>query len=280
MSALANRHGVVAGVDGSPMSIDAACWAADLAVRLGAPLLLARTLDAPSTDWFTDPARHRDPELPTAARATAAAMLDRTRQLLESRCPTVRVTTEIHIGVAEWTLIKLSDRADFVVLGAAGHGVSRTPMFGSPPLRVIDHAPCPVVVRRDCAPPQPTHRGPVLAYIDGSERGNRALGWAFEMGLLLGVPVLALAAETHTENRSGHPTAQLIEWWEEKYPEVEVYEVLERSAVAAALHTPRTRAQLLVLGDHAHEITAPFDSTIRAVLRDTAIPLMVCRRGR
>ena len=140
---------VVVGVDGSPDSHAALRWAAEHAVRLGNQLLVAHV-------WTPIP---QFAELPPRSRARLER--DRARTVEDAKRRVEEALTEL--GASAWGLVdtlvvdgspgsylvRLSARADHVVLGATGLGtpvgLSRPPI-GSTARYVLRHAYCPVTV--------------------------------------------------------------------------------------------------------------------------------------
>jgi nucleotide-binding universal stress UspA family protein len=140
---------VVVGVDGSPDSHAALRWAAEHVVRLGSQLLVAHV-------WTPIP---RFAELPPRSRARlerdrARTVQDAQRRVKEALAEldtsaSCVVDTLVLDGSPGSHLVRLSARADQVVLGATGlgtpMGMSRPPI-GSTVRYVLRHAYCPVTV--------------------------------------------------------------------------------------------------------------------------------------
>ncbi|MBN1362201.1 MAG: universal stress protein [Sedimentisphaerales bacterium] len=79
-------------------------------------------------------------------------------------------------------------RADLIALGAHGLGSVGDGMLGSTTSRVLQNAPCDVLVAR-YAP----HDGPILVGVDGSEEALAAVGKAAELAHTMNRPVQAVA---------------------------------------------------------------------------------------
>jgi nucleotide-binding universal stress UspA family protein len=75
-------------------------------------------------------------------------------------------------------LLEASGDAALVVLGAQGHGVLGGLVLGSVSQHVTRHASCPVVVVRG---PRAPDSGRIVVGVDGSEAGQRALAFAFDL---------------------------------------------------------------------------------------------------
>ncbi|WP_121034460.1 universal stress protein [Terracoccus luteus] len=147
--------GVLVGVDGSPESRLALAWAMDEALSRGTGLTvlavwhvypLAEPTDVGSTTWFTaDPAAATGQYLshvvedvraqrgtPGATKHSAADLT--VRQLIRS-------------GRADDNLVELSAKAEVVVVGARGHGLSGL-LVGSTSTSLVQRSACTVVVPR------------------------------------------------------------------------------------------------------------------------------------
>ncbi len=81
-----------------------------------------------------------------------------------------------------------AQRADLIALGAYGLGSVGDGMLGGTTSRVLQNAPCDVLVAR-CAP----HAGPILAGVDGSDEALTAVGKAAQLGRAMHRPVHAVA---------------------------------------------------------------------------------------
>ncbi|GFJ96669.1 universal stress protein [Phytohabitans rumicis] len=145
---------MVAGADGSPASLTAAEYAADVAVRRGLPLELVH--------GYLHPFRYGVPldpypvELPLPNQE-AQRMLDLAAVLIDA-----------------------ADRADLVVVGSRGHGGFAGLLLGSVGAQVAAHARGPVLVVRPGIAP----RGPVTVGVDGSPGSGHALAYAAEEAAL------------------------------------------------------------------------------------------------
>jgi len=142
---------VLAAVDGSDPSIRGVEFAADLAAKYGAELvLLAVAPDVPDAglEAYARAEHLRAPGnvLPLAA---ADAILTRARDRAVAKGAT-RIVTEAELGDPAGRIIdQARDRkADLVVMGSRGHGRLAGLVLGSVAQKVVSHAPCPVTVVR------------------------------------------------------------------------------------------------------------------------------------
>jgi len=143
------RDPVVVGIDGSPLSESALSFAFEEASLRGAPLLVVHT-------WFdTEAAEMLAPERFAVESGTAQEVAER---LLAERLagwgekyPDVTVERVITRGRPHQELIKLSERAQLVVVGSRGRGGFAGLLLGSHSQALIHAARCPVMVVRPAA---------------------------------------------------------------------------------------------------------------------------------
>ncbi|BCJ75830.1 universal stress protein [Catellatospora sp. IY07-71] len=189
-------HPVVAGVDGSPASLQAARYAALLARERGSRLELVCGYQSPlygfAQPWlgqdFLDADQQAVQDAAEQALASAAAEL-------RAACPELDVVTRLRVGGGAYVLIEESRRAALVVVGARGAGGFARLLLGSVSAQVAAHAHASVVVTRpdtsgadpaDAAAAFPAQQlaGPVLVGYDGSDTAQAALGFAASEALL------------------------------------------------------------------------------------------------
>lgn len=102
------------------------------------------------------------------------------------------VPVEAHDGMATPVLVEASRQARLLVVGARGHGLVSTALWGSVSQHVARHAECPVLVAR----PVPEKATGVVVGFDGSEPSRRALEFALEHAQLRGARVDVLHVPT------------------------------------------------------------------------------------
>ena len=139
---------IVAGVDGSPSSISALCWAirqagltgtaVDAVIAWHYPVIVGGGYGvAPMvTAGGFDLKENAEKVL---ADAISAAV---------DSASSVPVHARVVEGNAAQVLIDASDGADLLVVGSRGHGGFTEAMLGSVSQHCVHHAPCPVVVIR------------------------------------------------------------------------------------------------------------------------------------
>jgi nucleotide-binding universal stress UspA family protein len=137
---------IVVGVDGSPASARALQQAVDLAAAMSAEVDVVHTWQVTygATELSMMPAIPST-DLQLAAEQTLAEVVGG----VDDKGVTInRIVTE---GDAAGTLIDAAAGADMLVVGSRGHGGFVGLLLGSVSHKVINHAPCPVLV----VPPPP-----------------------------------------------------------------------------------------------------------------------------
>lgn len=137
---------IVVGVDGSEHSVDALAWAAEEARLRRCTLKAVASFSTPLMSTGYEMAAPDPSDLAAASNTMLGAAVDsvRERDLLDG----VDVVTEALEGHAGEQLIRLSEHADLLVVGARGHGGFFGLLMGSVTTYVVNHALCPVVVVR------------------------------------------------------------------------------------------------------------------------------------
>ncbi|MFI7429172.1 universal stress protein [Micromonospora sp. NPDC049836] len=167
---------VVVGVDGSPTSLTAAEYAADVAVARSRPLLVVHGYLHPL--GYGVPLNPYDLGVP-APTEESRQMLERVAAELAEARPGLRVAVRQVAGGPGATLVEESRRADLVVVGSRGIGGFTGLLLGSVSGQVTQHGHCPVLVVRPAEQPIP-RRGPVLVGVDGSTSAAFAVQLAAE----------------------------------------------------------------------------------------------------
>lgn len=175
---MTTTHPVLVAYDGSDDAERALIWAADEAVRTGAPLR-AVTVDDVSTSPWGGEIWVRDPEMVTHAEAVLAGL------------GVENGVVERRVGNVASTLLDLAETesAAVVVIGSHGHGRAAEALVGSVSQHVARHAVCPVVVVR---PPKRRDSGRIVVGLDGSEMSEAALEYACRRAEGTGETVVAL----------------------------------------------------------------------------------------
>lgn len=140
---------IVVGVDGSPRAAGVLRAAVDLAVAIGARLTIVRAVGIPA--GMPAEAMTLDPQ------GLPALLLDHARKeldaLLTEEVPKQWIgATDVQLGTPWQVLCETAARigAEYVVVGTHGYTMLDR-VLGTTAARVVNHAPCSVLVVRDKA---------------------------------------------------------------------------------------------------------------------------------
>ena len=293
MSSQAKKYGIIVGVDGSPASNAAACWAARDAVMRHVLLTLVHAVNPSASPWsqaalLDDFAVWQENE---GHRILADALkIARDIGNGESRLP---IESALMFSATVPAFVKLSEEADLIVVGNDGRGALARGLVGSTSSALVRHAHCPVAVIRDEDPRMPhPAQAPVLVGIDGSPASELATAIAFDeasrrhVGLIalhawsdkeiLELPGLDWSAVKAEEERL---LAEGLAGWQERYPDVTVNRLLVSDRPARVLVETSETAQLVVVGSHGRGgFTGMFlGSVSNAVVQSVRMPVIVAR---
>lgn len=189
----ADGHGpVVVGVDPDPSKRLALAWAADEAERRHLPVRLVHAQGMPTGGYPSGEALPSWQEWNRTLHQAGAEALKEAASFVESRRPTVEVSTVLAEGEPAWVLRDEAHDASLVVVGS-WHLSRRREAFtsASVALPVSAHVSCPVVVV-----PEPEHTTTEPACfvvgVDGSPHAAAAVDVAFEEAALRGAALRAL----------------------------------------------------------------------------------------
>jgi nucleotide-binding universal stress UspA family protein/nitrite reductase/ring-hydroxylating ferredoxin subunit len=172
---------ILVGTDGSETAARAEQFAARLAKRFRAGLLIVSAFD-----------RERIPR--DEALQVAEAARDR---VADQR---VKPEVEVEGGEPADVVLTVAERrgADLVVVGNRGMGKFRRFRLGSVPERVATYAACDVLIRDTSSPDDAAHGyARILIATDGSPTATEAARKGFELALMLGADVtLAYVGDT------------------------------------------------------------------------------------
>jgi nucleotide-binding universal stress UspA family protein len=293
MTTSVKRYGIVVGVDGSPASNAAVCWAARDAALRNVALTVVHTYSTYVPTF---------PQIPLPA-GVALWQEDDGRQVLEQAAKIaedavkperkIAITTELRCSPPVPTLVDLSDGAEMVVVGSNGRSAVGRALLGSVSSGVVRHAKCPVAVIRDEDPlmPHPL-QAPVLVGIDGSPASELATAIAFDEASRRGVELIALHAWSDTQvlefpgfdwevvqAESERSLAEGLAGWQERYPDVTVHRLLVCDRPAHQLIQQSESAQLVVVGSHGRGGIARtlLGSVSNAVVHSVRMPVIVAR---
>ncbi|MGC0142627.1 universal stress protein [Pseudactinotalea sp. Z1732] len=133
---------VVVGIDGSATSREALAFAFGEAQRREARLTAVRVM--PDPNWY-GPAGGYGEYMMHATRATEG-MIREELAPFRDEYPDVEVDGKALMGHPAGALRLAAQRADLLVVGNRGRGVTRSVLLGSVSHGVLHHAPCPVAV--------------------------------------------------------------------------------------------------------------------------------------
>jgi nucleotide-binding universal stress UspA family protein len=276
---------VVAATSGTPASRAAVAYAARRARESGVPLELVHVV----------PAYFPVGPLPTVpdvqVRRTAQDVLDRACDLAEETVPGLTVTTHLVMGSRVDALVRHSEDAALLVVGAAPQGMLERVWTGSTVTGIAARSTCPVVV----VPTMPPHLAPTGRILVGLKRprhADRLLESAFAQADQAHAQLVVVHAwhlmspyDDAITVRAGDPawTTEQTLLIEERlidlrmaHPEVEVQVDLVHGQAAYALVTQSTQADLLLISRPAHGgVLHHLGATARAVLRESACPVGV-----
>lgn len=178
---------VVVAVDGSTADEPVVDWAADEAARLGAPLRLVTVVDPQVQLTPYEVLVSGTPSLAEHLDEGARRILGRAADRARARRGGLDIATAVPWGAPAAALVRLSEGALRIVVGAPARGHLERILLGSVALPVVAHAHCPVaVVPGDTLVAAPRR---ILAAVDGSEPSTRAVEMAFTMADTTGASV-------------------------------------------------------------------------------------------
>ncbi|MEV8093314.1 universal stress protein [Kitasatospora sp. NPDC085879] len=137
------RRRIVAGVDGSPSSIDALRWAVGQAHEVGAVVEAVIAWEYPVTPGWTGPTTEDG-----FGAGIARKILDEAIAEVSDPQRPVWIGARVVEGGAVPALLDAARGAELLVVGSRGHGGFTGALLGSVGQHCVQHAPCPVVVVR------------------------------------------------------------------------------------------------------------------------------------
>ena len=229
---------IIVGIDGSEAAIAAALWGVDEAIGRGRQLHLVAVISQThsSADDYARDLGHAEKSLKTAQLA------------IEAAARPVEVTTDIERGPAATVLIEASRDAEMICVGSVGIGRYARALLGSTAADLAEKAYCPVAVLRTDTE-QPPVNWIIVRMTDDNDAVVEYAAWEAK---LRKAPLLVLGGRPeelteHTERR--------VRAWQQINPEVRVYPITTRSAIAKFLSANDERVQLAVIGsDEADQL--------------------------
>lgn len=258
MAGVDGRQPIVVGVDPDPSKRLALAWAADEADRRDLPLRLVHAQGVPTPGFRSGEARPSWEEWNQALHGLGDQVLREAVAFVESRRPTVEVSTLLAEGEPAWVLREEAQGAALVVVGS-WHLSRRSEMFtsASVALPLTAHAPCPVVVV-----PEPEHVTQQPSYfvvgVDGSPHAAAAVDLAFEEAALRGAllralyvwhpPLLGALDEDAAVGECRRVLSETVAGRTATHPEVELHHEVVRGHPVQVLTEASEHALGLVVG--------------------------------
>ncbi len=293
MSTAIKHLGIVVGVDGSPPSDAATCWAARDAAMRNIPLTVVSVVTTPTATY--PPVPYPD-SLGVWLEDKGRRAAEHAVKIAEDAVPRDRklaVKSELVFSTPAQALVNMSDDAEMIVVGSAGKGMLARGFLGSVSSSVVRHANCPVAVVRDEDPlmPDPQH-APVLVGIDGSPASELATEIAFDEASRRGVDLIALHAWSDMPilelpglessallSEEERILSESLAGWRERYPDVSVQLVIACDQPARELAEKSESAQLVVVGSHGRGGLGRMmlGSVSNSVVHTVRMPVIVAR---
>lgn len=283
---------VVVGVDGTDDALNAARWAAAVAVRLGAPLHLVHVMRGVDEALLVLTA----PEQADAGaypRELGQGVLDRVVHAVHAEFAELQISRTLSHRTPQEALTELSRRARMVVLACADVSPGGAVLVGSTTLAVVTRSACPVIAWRGAAL-GPTDQ-PVVVGVDEDRISHAALATAFELADCLGVGLTAVYAMS-ARRAPGEVNIPFIVDWQaledqarlrlsdivasvaDRWPNVQVSYAMELGRASRAILRHATGAQLVVVGSRGRGqvVSALLGSTGLSLLHHSPAPVVLC----
>ena len=264
---------IVVGYDGSPDSLAALQWAAQVASLRGEAIVATTIIDPRQTP-----------------RGVAWPQSYWAREVF-AEWPDVPCTIERHTGHLVPKLLECTEGASMLVVGSHGHTTLHEMLLGSVSQSAARHAGLPVVVVR---PPLHPEAGRIVVGSDGSESSERALDFACRMAELTGDKVVVLRAwqpTTVVSDRYGYmppisadtmdaaegALGHVVDGLRQSYPEVSLEGEIFYGAAERALADAADNASLVVVGSRGHHAVGEImlGSVGHALLRHAHSPVAI-----
>ncbi|MDX1890778.1 universal stress protein [Mycolicibacterium sp. 050158] len=289
-------HPVVVGVDGTAEAIDAARWAAGLAMWHGQPLHLVYALSGVDEALLilTSAQQEDAGEYP---RHIGQAVLDRAADAVHAEYPTLHVKQTLSHRSPTDALLEHGSHARLIVLACADVSAGGALLVGSTTLSVATRATCPVVAWRGNA--LAPNDLPVIVGVDEGRVSDTALLTAFELADCLGVGLTAVNAVSPRREVGDVDLPILLDWSAledearqrlrtvvdpiaARWPGVRVSHVVEVGKASRVLLGRAFGAQLVVVGSRGRGgvASALLGSTGLSLLHHSPTPVVICPSAR
>ncbi|MEV0630515.1 universal stress protein [Nonomuraea wenchangensis] len=278
---------ILVGVDGSRTGLEAAAWAGAEAALRRTPLTVAHAV----ARWVTENDSGRYAEVGRWLREGGATVLAAAEDRVRREHPYVEVHTELLPGDPRAALIEAAADAELLVVGNRGTGGLRGLLIGSVAYGVAAHSGTDVVLVPARPAGTPGTRGEIVAGVDGSPHGLRALDFALAEAGRRGVPLRAVhgwawpqvtgfgPADPDSEQDVLRELQTLVEERQDRHPGVTVVTEVVHGHPVEVLKEAAAGADLLVVGSRGHTYFAGLilGSVSQALLHHAPCPLAVVR---
>lgn len=276
---------VVVGVDGSVRNLAALEWAVAEAVRRARPLHLVSV----ACKATTPPAPWTGESTIQYSLAETEQMVDRLRRRFGAQA--AEVTVEVPVGVPSKELLKILRPGDELVVGRRGVGPAERVILGSTSIEAAGRSPVPTVIVPDDWDQHEHVSDAVVAGVDGTERDEGVLEFAFSRATAAGSRLVVVHAweepppnvweggrvQVFTKEAEA-ALAERLEPWTRRFPAVQLACQAPAVDPGRALLDASSDAQIVVLGRFAgvhHLLGFSGFSTCRKVLHHARCPVSV-----
>jgi nucleotide-binding universal stress UspA family protein len=256
---------VVVGADGTETSLRAVRWAAEDAVRRGAPLRIVHAAPYLSRPPGTGTP---PPELPRARRLAGQAYT-----VARHTARAVQATAEVVPDEPADALLRAAAAGQLVVLGIATTGAADELILAPVAQRVAARSPQPVVVVPRRTGGEPTGR-PIVAVLGlgEPEDDEPVVAFAAAAALRAGVPLSIVQTRFH-RTASGNYVRD-PDRWPERFPEVEMrHTELPRVTPGQLLGATCPTPLVVLSAGHGSFLHRTLDGPHRWLLRHCTSPM-------
>lgn len=229
---------IIVGIDGSQAGIAAAHWGVDEAISRAVPLRLIAAIRQthPSPDDYDRDLKHAETSLREAQSA------------IEASGKAVKIETEIPRGPAGPVLVNASRDAEMICVGSVGIGRFARSILGSTVTELAEKARCPVAVLRTESDQPPPAIDWIVVRLTDAPDNDAVVEYAVWEAKLRRAPMLVLGGrpEELTEQADG-AFERRVQDWQQRHPEVRVYPITTKAAIASFLSANDERVQLAVI---------------------------------
>lgn len=261
---------VIVGIDGSPVAITAALWAIDEAVSRAVPLRLLSVIKAthPSREDYDRDVAH------------AEASLREAQSAVEASGKPVKIETEIQRGPAGAVLVEESRDAELVCVGTVGIGRYARSILGSTATELAEEAHCPVAVVRTQPEQRLSEINWIVVHMSEEPDNEAVVEHAAWEAKLRRVPLLVLGGRPEDLTETPHDGFdRRVQEWQRRHPDVHVYPITTKAAVARFLKDNDEPVQLAVIsGTEAGQLAQIVGPYGHPVFRHGARSALVVRR--